>query len=126
MSLALNLLKEINQQPFGMSIVTRTFLQLIEQLRNYRPGAIYSSQDKSSYQLDFNLNEARDSFLQALSDKNCLDRLNPEDCEYISATLKLVLNLGIVRSNVEDFLNVLQLLFKHSEKLNFIDITEEL
>jgi len=73
-------------------------------LRSYRPGALYSSDDKQGYILDSQLNEARDFFVEHFVS------LSESDQTKASCIINLVLNLGIVRANVEDYMIVLQLL----------------
>jgi len=124
MSLSLNLLKEMNKQLFGQSLMTSSFKSLTEQLKTYRPGALYSCHDKTGYQMDLNLNEAREQFLSSMM--TSIKRDTTDDKEYVSATIKLILNLGIVRSNIEDFLSVLNLINTFSDKLSYVDITSEI
>jgi hypothetical protein len=60
--LSMSLIKEIaNVNP---DLLTSSLTSLLESLKQYRPGALYSATDRAGYQIDLNLNEARDFLLQ--------------------------------------------------------------
>lgn len=76
---------------------------LYQTLRFAEPGALYST-DKLSFMIDSNLNDAR-GFLVSLIEDGSNKRA-------VDLAFKILLLLGIVRSNVEDLLIVATLLDK--------------
>jgi len=94
---------------------------LLDSLKQYRPGALYSATDKMSYQLDQNLNAGRDFLVEEIkrqADKKSFVK------DFVVVALKLIMTFGIVRSNVEDYLLVISLL-----ELDFgfsVDLAEEI
>ena len=51
--------------------------------------------------------------------------MSHDEKDLISVSLKIILTLGMVRSNIEDYLIVLTFLDKNLG-LNFLDLTEEI
>lgn len=123
-SLSLNLLRELGHltNPSGENLLTSSLSVLLESLKAYRPGALYSVSDRMSFQLDQSLNEAREFLAENL--ERHLQRGVPNK-ELASVTLKLIFMLGVVRSSIEDFLIVLSFMQKYP-MLDFVDLTPEL
>ena len=88
---------------------------LYQTLRNAEPGSLYST-DKLSFMIDSNLNDARD-FLVSIINQGTSSKRG------IELAFKIILLLGIVRSNVEDLLIVATLLEQTKEP---VDVRTEL
>lgn len=78
---------------------------LYQTLRFAEPGSLYST-DKLSFMIDANLNDARSFLVSIIEDKVSVKRA-------VELAFKILLLLGIVRSNVEDLILVSTLLNKH-------------
>jgi hypothetical protein len=88
---------------------------LYQTLRYAEPGSLYST-DKLSFMIDSNLNDARSFLVGIIEDGSSNKRA-------VELAFKIILLLGIVRSNVEDFLLVATLLDKHNIS---VDLRQEL
>ena len=88
---------------------------LYQTLRFAEPGALYST-DKLSFMIDSNLNDARSFLVSLIEEGGAAPRA-------IELAFKILLLLGIVRSNVEDLLIVATLLEKHHAT---VDLRQEL
>ena len=93
---------------------------LYQTLRFAEPGALYST-DKLSFMIDSNLNDARSFLVTLIEESAAQGTLNGRATDL---AFKILLLLGIVRSNVEDLLIVATLLDKY--KLTTIDLRQEL
>ena len=104
---------------------------LHDSMSQYTPGALYSAVDRMGYQLDDNLNQAREQLVEMIQEimiknKDVLG-MHEEDKEFMQISIKLLFHLGIIRSNVEDYLTVISLLTLLSEqkdKYDFIDLSD--
>lgn len=85
---------------------------LYQTLRFAEPGALYST-DKLSFMIDSNLNDAR-SFIVSLIEEGAAAGKGKANPRAMELAFKILLLLGIVRSNVEDLLLVATLLEKHA------------
>jgi hypothetical protein len=110
---SLSLLKEI--RAINKDMLVNSLEYLYQTLRYAEPGSLYST-DKLSFMIDSNLNDARSFLVGIIEEKGSIPRA-------IELAFKIILLLGIVRSNVEDFLLVATLLDKHSGS---VDLREEL
>jgi len=110
---SLSLLKEI--QSINKDMLVNSLEYLYQTLRNAEPGSLYST-DKLSFMIDSNLNDARDFLVSIITQGTSSKR-------GIELAFKILLLLGIVRSNVEDLLIVATLLEESKES---IDIRDEL
>jgi hypothetical protein len=101
---SLSLLKEIRN--INKDMLVNSLEYLYQTLRYAEPGSLYST-DKLSFMIDSNLNDAR-SFLVSLIEEG----LSKSDGNKRATELafKILLLLGIVRSNVEDLLMAATLL----------------
>lgn len=88
---------------------------LYQTLRYAEPGSLYST-DKLSFMIDSNLNDARTFLISIIEDKASAQRAT-------ELAFKIIFLLGIVRSNVEDFIIVCTLLDKHNAQ---VDLRQEL
>lgn len=88
---------------------------LYQTLRFAEPGSLYST-DKLSFMIDSNLNDARSFLVSIIEDKSSVPRA-------VELAFKILLLLGVVRSNVEDLLLVSTLLDKHNAQ---VDLRQEL
>ena len=100
---SLSLLKEIKS--INKDMLVNSLEYLYQTLRFAEPGSLYST-DKLSFMIDQNLNDARGFLVTIIEEKN-----NPPRA--IELAYKILLLMGIVRSNVEDLLLVSTLLMKH-------------
>ena len=75
---------------------------LYQTLRYAEPGSLYST-DKLSFMIDSNLNDARSFLVSIIEDRT-------SDKKSIELSFKILLLLGLIRSNVEDYLLVATLL----------------
>jgi hypothetical protein len=101
---SLSLLKEIRS--INKDMLVNSLEYLYQTLRFAEPGSLYST-DKLSFMIDSNLNDARSFLVQIIEDSSSVKRA-------VELSFKILLLLGIVRSNVEDFLIVATLLDKHN------------
>ena len=101
---SLSLLKEIKS--INKDMLVNSLEYLYQTLRFAEPGSLYST-DKLSFMIDSNLNDARGFLISIIEDKNSNKRA-------IELAFKILLLLGVVRSNVEDLLLVATLLDKHN------------
>ena len=121
---SMNILRELGK--VNRELMTSSLQCLLDTLKQYRPGSLYSTQDRMAYQLDENLNEARDFLVDEID--QILSHQNPmSNKEFIKVAVKIILMLGITRSNIEDYLIVLKLLdYQKNVSLSFLDLSEEL
>jgi len=70
------------------------------------PGSLYGT-DKVSFMIDANLNDARQFLVSIIEDMQSADRA-------VELAYKIILLMGIARSNVEDLLVVATLLEKQN------------
>lgn len=110
---SLSLLKEIRN--INKDMLVNSLEYLYQTLRYAEPGSLYST-DKLSFMIDSNLNDAR-QFLVSIIEEGAS---GPRATEL---AFKIIVLLGIVRSNVEDFLIVATLLEK---KAGSVDLRQEL
>lgn len=64
LALSLNLLKELYS--VNINLLTGSLTTLLDSLRQYPPGALYQATDRMGYQIDANLNQARDFFIEKI------------------------------------------------------------
>ena len=102
---SLSLLKEIRN--INKDMLVNSLEYLYQTLRYAEPGSLYST-DKLSFMIDSNLNDAR-SFLVSLIEES-ISNAGSGNKRATELSFKILLLLGIVRSNVEDFLMVATLL----------------
>jgi hypothetical protein len=95
---SLSLLKEIRN--INKDMLVNSLEYLYQTLRYADPGSLYST-DKLSFMIDSNLNDAR-SFLVSLIEEGLVEGGNKKRATELA--FKILLLLGIVRSNVEDLL----------------------
>jgi len=98
---SLSLLKEIRN--INKDMLVNSLEYLYQTLRYAEPGSLYST-DKLSFMIDSNLNDAR-SFLVSLIEEG-LAAEGKGNKRATELAFKILLLLGIVRSNVEDLLMV--------------------
>lgn len=79
---------------------------LYQTLRTSEPGSLYST-DKLSFMIDANLNDARTFLVSLIEDMSSSDRA-------VELAYKIILLIGIARSNIEDLLIVATLLDKQN------------
>lgn len=96
-------------------MLTNSLEYLYQTLRYAEPGSLYST-DKLSFMIDSNLNDARGFLVSIIEEKSSAPRA-------IELAFKIIFLLGVVRSNVEDFIIVTTLLDKHNVK---VDLRQEL
>jgi hypothetical protein len=58
-------LRELSKQ--NLPLLVSSLQTLLDSLKQYRPGALYSATDKMSYQLDINLNQGRDFLVDEIN-----------------------------------------------------------
>jgi len=83
---------------------------LYQTLRYAEQGSLYST-DKLSFMIDSNLNDARSFLVQIIEESTSAKRA-------VELAFKILLLLGVVRSNVEDLLLVATLLEKHNASVD--------
>lgn len=105
---SLSLLKEI--RTINKDMLVNSLEYLYQTLRFAEPGSLYST-DKLSFMIDSNLNDARSFLVSIIEDKASVKRA-------VELAFKIILLLGIVRSNVEDLLLVATLLDKHNAEVD--------
>jgi hypothetical protein len=115
-------LKEIRN--VNKDMLVNSLEYLYQTLRFAEPGALYST-DKLSFMIDSNLNDAR-GFLVSLIEEGAALGAQPQNKRTTELAFKILLLLGIVRSNVEDLLIVATLLDKHQTIYGKIDLRQEL
>jgi hypothetical protein len=115
---SLSLLKEIRN--VNKDMLVNSLEYLYQTLRFSEPGSLYST-DKLSFMIDSNLNDARQFLVSLIEEAAAHGQLATRGVEL---AFKIILLLGIVRSNVEDFLIVATLLDKH--KVTSVDLRQEL
>lgn len=114
---SVNLLRELGKVNKGLLV--SCLHSLLESLRQYRPGSLYHAVDRLAYQLDENLNEARDFLVDEVTQilkESKDDKFNKPQQEFLSVAIKMILTLGIIRSNIEDYLIVLSFLEGNYDK----------
>lgn len=79
---------------------------LYQTLRNSEAGSLYST-DKLSFMIDANMNDARAFLVSIIEDMSSSDRA-------VELSYKIILLMGIARSNIEDLLIVATLLDKQN------------
>ena len=101
------------------SLNPNTLVQSLEYLyvtlKQSEPGSLWAT-DKLSFMIDSNLNDARNFLAKLIEDAKTDDKVR-------ELSLKIILRLGICRSNAEDFLVVTSFLSK--SKASF-DLREEI
>lgn len=110
---SLSLLKEIRS--INKDMLVNSLEYLYQTLRFAEPGSLYST-DKLSFMIDSNLNDARSFLVSIIEEGTSVKRAT-------ELAFKILLLLGIVRSNVEDLLLVATLLDKHQAQ---VDLRQEL
>jgi len=101
-------------------------------LAEYRPGALYSATDRMGYQLDENLNQAREHLVEIVGGivgKAKGKAPSPEQQELASVSIQLIFTLGIIRANVEDYLTVLAILselMQANDAFAFLDLSDQI
>jgi len=95
---------------------------LYQTLRFAEPGSLYST-DKLSFMIDSNLNDARQFLATIIEEGAASGSQDATKTRAIELSFKIILLLGIVRSNVEDFLLVATLLDKYKVQ---VDLRQEL
>jgi hypothetical protein len=117
---SLSLLKEIRN--INKDMLVNSLEYLYQTLRYAEPGSLYST-DKLSFMIDSNLNDAR-SFLVSLIEEG-LAANGGGNKRATELAFKILLLLGIVRSNVEDLLMAATLLDRLKEE-QAVDLRIEL
>lgn len=107
------LMREI--QSVSKEMLVNALEYMHQTLRNLEPGALYST-DKLSFMIDANLNDARAFLVSVIENSN-----NPERA--IELSFKIILLIGIARSNIEDLLIVATLVDKQQPHF---DLRQEL
>ena len=102
--------------PFSGGMLARSLEYLYQTLKQTEAGAFYST-DKLSFILDSNFNDTRGFLLSLIQDKTC-----PLGSRELAA--KILIQIGIKRSNIEDYMQVLSLL--DSKEHSDLDIRSEL
>ncbi|CDW73494.1 UNKNOWN [Stylonychia lemnae] len=110
---SLSLLKEIKS--INKDMLINSLEYLYQTLRYAEQGSLYST-DKLSFMIDSNLNDARSFLVSIIEDQSSAKRA-------VELAFKILLLLGVVRSNVEDLLLVATLLEKHNAQ---VDLRQEL
>ena len=105
---SLSLLREIRN--VNRDMLVNSLEYLYQTLRFAEPGSLYST-DKLSFMIDANLNDAR-QFLVSIIEEGA-SQSSTVTKRAIELSVKIILMLGIVRSNVEDLLMVATLLEKY-------------
>jgi len=95
-------------------LLERSMEQMVESLKNCTPGDFFEN-DKLSFSIDASFNDAR-VFL--------IDLIKTGSKYQASLAYKIILLLGIARSNVEDLLTICSLLA--NEKRLEIDLRDEI
>jgi hypothetical protein len=116
---SLSLLKEIRN--INKDMLVNSLEYLYQTLRYAEPGSLYST-DKLSFMIDSNLNDAR-SFLVSLIEEGLANGGGNKRATELA--FKILLLLGIVRSNVEDLLMAATLLDRLKEDQS-VDLRIEL
>ena len=111
---SIHLLKEI--QTIAPHILKSSLKYLYESFRNASPLSLYGI-DKTFFVADQSVNEARE-FLT-----NIIENPANKDIETKELALKMILVIGIMRANAEDFVLGINLIEKHQFKF---DISEEI
>lgn len=111
---SLSLLKEIKS--INKDMLVNSLEYLYQTLRFAEPGSLYST-DKLSFMIDSNLNDARGFLISIIEDQANSNK------RAVELAFKIILLLGVVRSNVEDLLLVATLLDKHNIQ---VDLRPEL
>ena len=101
---SLSLLKEI--RGINKDMLVNSLEYLYQTLRSSEPGSLYST-DKLSFMIDANLNDARTFLVSLIEDMSSSDRA-------VELAYKIILLIGIARSNIEDLLIVATLLDKQN------------
>ena len=106
---SLSLLKEIRS--INKDMLVNSLEYLYQTLRFAEPGSLYST-DKLSFMIDSNLNDARGFLISIIEDASYTNN------RAVELAFKILVLLGVVRSNVEDLLLVSTLLDKHNIKVD--------
>ena len=117
---SLSLLREIRN--VNKDMLVNSLEYLYQTLRFAEPGSLYST-DKLSFMIDSNLNDARQFLVTIIEEGAKSSSEEPSKKRAIELSFKIILLLGIVRSNVEDFLLVATLLDKYKVQ---VDLRQEL
>jgi hypothetical protein len=118
---SLSLLKEIRN--INKDMLVNSLEYLYQTLRYAEPGSLYST-DKLSFMIDSNLNDAR-SFLVSLIEEG-LAANGAGNKRATELAFKILLLLGIVRSNVEDLLMVATFMDRLKGDQQSVDLRVEL
>jgi len=110
---SLSLLKEVRS--LNQDMLINSLEYLYQTLRWADPRSLYST-DKVSLMIDQNINDARNFMVDICEDKKTPPR-------GVELAYKIILLMGNIRANVEDFLIVATLLDKHNPN---VDLREEL
>lgn len=125
---SMNLLRELGKT--NPAVLTSSLHSLLDSLAAYRPGALYSATDRMGYQLDENLNQARELLVEIIGEVTAKAKgLTAEQKDLVSVSIRLIFALGIIRSNVEDHLTVLAILselMQAGNKFAFIDLSDQI
>ena len=101
---SLSLLREI--RTVNKDMLVNSLEYLYQTLRNSEAGSLYST-DKLSFMIDANMNDARAFLVSIIEDMSSSDRA-------VELSYKIILLMGIARSNIEDLLIVATLLDKQN------------
>ncbi|CDW82480.1 hect e3 ubiquitin [Stylonychia lemnae] len=110
---SLSLLKEVSS--LNKDMLVNSLEYLYQSVRQAQPGSLYGV-DKVSFMIDANLNDARQFLVSIIEDMQSSDRA-------VELAYKIILLMGIARSNVEDLLVVATLLEKQNAQ---VDLRQEL
>lgn len=116
---SLSLLKEIKS--INKDMLVNSLEYLYQTLRFAEPGSLYST-DKLSFMIDQNINDARGFLVSIIEEKNA-QKESAHPHRAVELAYKILLLMGIVRSNVEDLLLVSTLLMKHDAQ---VELRQEL
>lgn len=116
LNFALTVLKEIRY--LNQSILVNALSKLYMSLSEMTPGILYHS-DKEAFLQDHSLNEARDFLVSLVEDASWDNKL-------VELAYKLIIRIGLARSNPEDFLVVVNLLNKHTFDHSDISLRNEI
>lgn len=83
---SMNLLRELGKT--NPPMLTSSLRSLLDSLTEYRPGALYSATDRMGYQLDENLNQARELLVEIVGEVVANAKaLTPEQKDLVTASI---------------------------------------
>jgi hypothetical protein len=125
---SMNLLRELGKT--SPSLLASSLRSLLDSLAEYRPGALYSATDRMGYQLDENLNQAREFLVKIIGEVAAKAKaLTAEQKDLVAVSVQLIFALAIIRSNVEDYLTVLAILhelMQMGDTFAFVDLSDQI